>query len=313
VAQFFRLRLATATVSATETVGVTITDANGVSVNASQTLTVQAIPVTPTRPDTLDDFGTESAFDPGVGMIDRLNWTFGMLGNGLGPQRFLWTSPTTWKGDFVDPPGPAPHLFFPAGWDPHNGDDDYFNWGIDAANIVLYIGHGGPNFLQMTATAPLFYNGSTFFNGQNYGIRRSWGDDRDPRLPASPGTDGKLDWLGLLSDETMVTNWVGPVPSAVGRWGRAFDGLHSLLGFRSRVVLGPTGFGGLFANNLAAGQKVYLAWVNAAKVSGNGQPAMMGPIGPLGITDINDHYWFHGAVHPRIPAANIVNWWYLAP
>jgi hypothetical protein len=310
-AAFFRLRLAATTVPATETVGVTVTDANGVSVNASQTLTVQAIPVTPTRPDSLDDFGTESAYDPGVSTIDRLNWTGNMLGNGLGPQRFLWTSPTTWKGDFVDPPGPNPHLFFPAGWDPHNGDDDYLNWGIDAANIVLYIGHGGPSFLLFTATPPLFYNGVTLFNGQNVGINQSWGDDRDPRLPANLG-DGKLDWLGLLSDRTMVTNWAGPVPSAVGRWGPAFDGLHSLLGFRSPIILG-TGFPGQFANNLAAGQKVYLAWANAAKASGAGQAAIMGPVDLFGTTDLNDHYWGHGAVHARIPAANIASFWYLAP
>ncbi len=43
--QFYRLVLASQTLPVTETVTVTVTDANGVSVHASQSIEAQAIPI----------------------------------------------------------------------------------------------------------------------------------------------------------------------------------------------------------------------------------------------------------------------------
>jgi hypothetical protein len=225
-----------------------------------------------------------------------------MLINGGGPERFHWTSPTTWEGDFIDPP--VPHTLPP---NPQiDGDDDFLNWGIDAANIVLYIGSGTPFSLNFAVTPPLMFN--------NPALTRSWGDDRDPALPPALG-DGKLDWLGLLSDQTLDNNamWILTPPQ---RWGGAFEGLHSVLGFTSPVILG-TGFPAFFANNLlVADQKVWLAWFNAAKASGAGTPAAMGPIAMGGVSDLNDQFW-PNALHPlrkvgpRIPSLFYTGWWYL--
>jgi hypothetical protein len=302
VGRLFRLRLASATLPSQETVSVMVTDANGVTVQAWSTVSVQATPVVPSAPDAADDFGTESAFEPGFGAADAAAWRTAMLVNGGGPERFHWTSPTTWEGDFIDPP--VPHTLPPS---PQiNGDDDFLNWGIDAANIVLYIGSGTPFSLNFTVTPPLVFN--------NPALTHSWGDDRDPTLPPALG-DGKLDWLGLLSDQTLDDNamWI---LTPIQRWSKAFEGLHSVLGFTSPVIPG-TGFPAFFANNLlVADQKVYLAWWTAAMASGAGTPAAMGPIGLGFVSDFNDQFW-PNALHPwrkvgpRIPSVFYINWWYL--
>ena len=55
---------------------------------------------------------------------------------------------------------------------------------------------------------------------------------------------------------------------------------------------------------------------NAAKASGAGIPAAMGPIGLGAISDLNDQFWPNAAhpfrkVGPRIPSVFYTGWWYL--
>jgi hypothetical protein len=296
--RFFRLRLQNSTVPITENVNVLVTDMNGVSVPANQTLVVPAVPIIvsnsvifggPCQP----QWGTESPVDPGLGSIDRGDWTSHMLADpGAGTQSFLWTLNSAWLGDFIDPA--IPHVL---GFNPQtSGDDDYHNWGVDGADITLYIGHGNPTAITFSVTPALFFN--------NPDLVHSWGDDADFGYhPAA--------WLCLLSCEVLSNNWAGL--NAVKRWGSAFNGLHVLTGFQSPAQA-QTGFPATFADNMLLGvpQTVVKSWFNSATVHGTGQAAAMGPIGPGGSLNYNDHYWCKGPVGPTIKANQIQGWWYVS-
>jgi hypothetical protein len=291
VSQFFRLRLASTQLPVNETVSLTVIDANGVAVQASQTIPALAIPILPGVLALGKCYGTESSVDPGLGTADRTSWTTAMAtpGGGGGFQRFLWTSPTTWLGDFIEPP--VEHTLPP---NPQvNGCDDYMNWGVDSASIVLYIGHGNPDVITFTATPALWYN--------NPQLPRSWGDD-------------SLNWLCFLSCD--VLEWMdGGGVNATQRWGRAFDGLHSLTGFHTLAWAG-TGFTGGFANTMLGigqpKQTIVKSWCSSALAHGTGGPAALGPLGLGGSWDYNDYYWGKGPVGPTIRAPQIVGWWYLS-
>jgi hypothetical protein len=289
--QFFRLRLAQSTVQVMETVAVTITDANGVEVQASQAVPVQAMVETVAPPGAaggakpqivgIVDWGTESPYDPGLGTTDRNDWRTGMIIGGAGVERFLWTDTMSWKEDFIDSP---------AGIN---------NWEVDNADITLYIGHGNPFVFTFTggpgpSPTTLFYNQAT----------KSWGNNDE-------------EWLALLSCEVLEFNSGGL--NVWQRWGPNFDGLHTLLGFSSLAYAG-TGFPFSFAANMlnwpfnpfATQQTIVQAWFNAAHSRGTGTPAAMGPIGPGGAWDYYDYFWGKGPVGPTIRASQIYGWWYLS-
>jgi hypothetical protein len=296
---YFRLRLASNSIPTMETVNVTVTDANGVSVQAHQNLMVQATPVLVVAHggggifSSGPQWGTESPVDPGLGATDTADWRARMLADpGAGSECFLWTLNTAWLGDFINPP--VPHVVPP---NPMvNGDDDYHNWGVDSADIVLYIGHGNPTVITFSVTPPLFFN--------NPQLNKAWG--ATPDVGYDP-----LDWLCLLSCEVLSNNWSGL--TAPQRWGGAFDGLHVLTGFKTLAWAG-TGFTGTFADNMMLGapQTIVKSWFNAAMADGTGLAAAMGPIGPGNTLDFNDHYWGKGPVGPTIKAPQIQGWWYVS-
>jgi hypothetical protein len=295
---YFRLRLASNSIPTMETVTVTVTDANGVSVQAHQNLMAQATPIqlVPHSGGTFSSgpqWGTESPVDPGLGATDTSDWRARMIADpGTGSESFLWTLNTAWLGDFINPP--VPHVL-PV--NPMvNGDDDFHNWGVDSADIVLYIGHGNPTAITFSVTPPLFFN--------NPQLDKSWGATPDA------GYD-PLNWLCLLSCEVLSNNWSGL--TAPQRWGGAFDGLHVLTGFKTLAYAG-TGFTGTFADNMMLGapQTIVKSWFNAAMADGTGLAAAMGPIGPGNTLDFNDHYWGKGPVGPTIKAPQIQGWWYVS-
>jgi hypothetical protein len=297
--QFYRLRLAVSNVTATEVVNLTVTDANGVSVHANQSLVVQAIPVqifwtNPPPPGPCQpQWGTSSPIDPGIGTKDRTDWRARMMADpGAGTETYLWTINTAWEGDYLDPA--VPHVLGP---NPQiSGDDDYKNWGVDGADITLYIGHGAPAGFTFTATPALWYN--------NPQLTHSWGDDADVGYHSS-------DWLCLLSSQVLSNNYAGL--TAAQRWGGAFDGLHILTGFQS-IVWAGTGFPATFADNMMLGapQTIVKSWFNSALAHGTGQAAALGPIGFGGATDINDHYWCKGSVGPTIKPPLIIGFWFVS-
>jgi hypothetical protein len=285
---FFRLRLTSQTLPETETVMVTVTDANGVSAQASQTLQVQATPVSKASgggssqpgPKVVGvvDWGTESPFDPGLGVDDRVSWTSGMTAFGGGVQRFCWTGGLSWRKDFIDAP------------------TGYNNYEVDNADITLYIGHGNPTVITFTG-GPGPGPENLFFNEATH----SWGNlDQE--------------WMCFLSCEVLeYTNAYG---NAWQRWGPDFDGLHILTGFESLAWPG-TGFPATFAYELLGfvyqpPLPVVSAWFSAALGCGTGSPAALGPIGPGGTWDYHDYYWGRGAVGPTIRSSQIQGWWYLS-
>lgn len=287
-ATFFRLRLTSQTLPETETVMVTVTDANGVSAQASQTLQVQAMPVSKAagggssqpspRVVGLVDWGTESPFDPGLGVDDRVSWTSGMTAFGGGVQRFCWTGGLSWREDFIDAP------------------TGVNNYEVDNADITLYIGHGNPTVITFTG-GPGPGPENLFFNEATH----SWGNlDQE--------------WMCFLSCEVLEYN--NAYGNAWQRWGPEFDGLHILTGFESLAWPG-TGFPATFAYQLLGfgiqpPLPVVSAWFSAALGCGTGSPAALGPIGPGGTWDYHDYYWGRGAVGPTIRSSQIHGWWYLS-
>ena len=276
---FFRLRYLSQTVA--ETVMVTVTDANGVQAQASQSLQVQPMfqmPGTSVKGQIspkiagIVDWGTESPYDPGLGNNDRVGWTSGMTAFGGGVQRFLWTGNLSWRWDFIEEP---------------TGIDDSQ---VDNADIVFYVGHGNPEVITFTGTGNLYYPDAP----------HAWGN-RDQ------------EWMCFLScDVLQFSDSAGNVWS---RWGPNFDGLHVLTGFSSLAYAG-TGFPGSFALNMLGffvlpPHSIVNAWFSAANAHGTGTPAAMGPIGPGGVWDYGDYYWGKGPVGPTIRASQIRGWWYL--
>jgi hypothetical protein len=140
-------------------VAVTVTDANGVSFQSSQTLSVQAMPQVRTvggpspKLVSVVDWGTENTLDPGIGTPDGADWRGGMTPGG-GVERFLWAGNWSWKSDFIEEPV---------------GLDDF---GVDNADMAFYAGHGNPVAITFvggpgTNQTALFYNEATHVWGDN--------------------------------------------------------------------------------------------------------------------------------------------------
>jgi hypothetical protein len=334
IAQFYRLALTNPTVPVTETVSVTVTDANGVLLPAVQSIAAQAVPMEGDTADPAIDYGCESPYDPGLGSNDRANWQSGMgaSGHGGGAQRFCWTGSAAWPGDFIAPTTPG--VLSAGPW--VTGDADYVNWGVDSACIVLYIGHGNPNVFTFTV-----YGNKQSVNTCGYVNPESWlsevyyqqVDSVAVNLPAvcgggqvnysvpnyvwswrngGPTANDNLYWLCLLSCE-VLQEYDGSTPpvAAWTRWGPGFNCLHILTGFDSLAEAG-TGFPKQFADNmLVSSDTVVQSWLSAAHSKGTGTAAAMGPIGPGGIWDYDDHYWGKGTVGASIPGSIIQGWWYV--
>jgi Family of unknown function (DUF6345) len=114
-------------------------------------------------------------------------------------------------------------------------------------------------------------------------------------------------------------------PAPWDRWGPAFNGLHSLLGFETEASDAGIGFMTDFPASILGYVSVtffttvYLpvppttivqGWLNAAISNNMGTPAAMGPING-DICDYWDYYWGKGPVGPTIPQSQITGWWYI--
>lgn len=111
-------------------------------------------------------------------------------------------------------------------------------------------------------------------------------------------------------------------PNPWDRWGPAFNGLHSILGFETEASDNGVGFMTDFPGNIlgatSAPQTVVQGWLNAAMSNQMGTPAAMGPIRNVqvldfhfGISNYGDYYWGKGSVGPNISQAQINGWWYI--
>jgi hypothetical protein len=336
---FLRLRLASNTLPTTETVAVTVTDADGVSVHTNQTFTVQAVPFAAGSGDPPVTYGTESPYDAGGWDQEQALWLgfMGLLAP-PGSQAFLWTQHNSNPGDFQEPvlpnslqpigdtysEAPFPYAYIYA-------DADFSFWGksvgVNTANLVMYLGHGGdtgfsftfPNFpkldgsaafnlgldhpgMDMTAT----YGEGNDGNGDNYNFQmeftNAWGNQ---------GPNDELNWLAMYCCSLLQYNHTNlndtSPPSQTGiangvyawqRWGPAFNGLHILMGYETEVSY-PSGTLGSFAFDMLGLPLLHLnslpiakAWIEAGYATQGNRtvPAAMGTIGPSGCLDYNDYY-----------------------
>jgi hypothetical protein len=306
----------------TEQVSVTVVDANGVSAQAATSLAVTARPAPDTHRSVT--YGCESPDDPGAWTGDRVAWQAAMGVFGGGSERFCWMADDSWPGDYIEPPEPGTLDSYP--W--INGDADYRNWGINTANIVFYIGDSNPNvFAEMFPGAnPSDYNtgaGASVWapnhtttvqigsHGYNVPYAGAWG---------APHPNDQLQWLAMYACNLLQKD--ASAPSPWGRWGPAFNGLHSLMAFHTEAADSnsfcfnwPLGFLGFF---ILQPQTIVQAWIHAANAANIGTPAAMGPMFSidvagfkLGISDYGDYYWGRGAVGPTLPQSLINSWWYI--
>jgi len=317
-----------------ERISVTVIDANGVRVSASQSLAVQATPTFPqsvsilaARGATMPTFGSENPGTPLHWVPAQVAWNQEMGSAGAGATlSFNWSGDDAWPGDFIRPTPPATLVGTP--W--INGDADYANWGIDTADIVLDNADGSPDGTS------LMYPGAadTDYNTANGGAISTPVSNPDVQIGSAfatvpysgswgpVGPNDTLEWL-LLDDCDMLDPLNSANLNVAQRWGPAFGGLHVLTGFAS-PGLGDGPFEGGVADrvlgiNGQTAQTIVQAWFNSASATGAGNAAAMGPaieFAPgLFFSDFNDSFWGKGGVGPTIvpsdyPSA-IVAFWYL--
>ncbi|MGA2592311.1 MAG: DUF6345 domain-containing protein [Bryobacteraceae bacterium] len=338
----FRSVLPAQSFERTDNVSVTVIDANGVSVQAGESVQVTAQPAP--RSHSSVTYGCESPNDPGPSPTDgsyapeRIAWlqAMGAAGQGGGSQRFCWLADTSWPGDYIEPVPPGSLEADP--W--INGDADHSNWGINTTNIMLYNGDGSAGgFAEMYPGATLAnYNssgGATLstpgssatvqIGSQSYAVNYngSWG---------APNPNDNLQWLAMYACQILEDDSNNPSPWL--RWGPAFNGLHSLLGFETTASDAGVGFMTDFPANILGfiaitvfGATIYLpqppqtivqGWLNAAITNQMGTPAAMGPICNVdffgltfGVFDYPDYYWGKGTVCSNISQSQINGWWYI--
>ena len=299
--QFFRLQLPNQPVGAIETVGLKIVDNNGIYVGTRQNLGVNVIPAVPlasmSAPPAIN-WGTEVPYDEDFCSWDDSSWRSSMENypSIFGPEQFDRGEYIALPVDFIAPP---------------HGQQEYV---IDTAALVFYNGHGNPN--AITFTSPYAGSGTPYYVLWNNAIDLDdWGSHQE-------------DWMALLSCSVLAqVDDPNPDYLAYERWGPAFNGLHSMLGFETEAwshsmtgVFGES-FETVFVKGMAGKSSFVLtlqqAWFHAALTTGPlgqgggiGEPAFLGPIGPGGTWDFDDCFWGMGPVGPNIKAENIKGWFY---
>lgn len=290
---FFRLRCLPQSVM--ETVILTVTDANGVQVQSTATLLVQATPVARESLSGLQrpgrtDYGIESPFDAGLGSTDRRDFQTAMRrpGMGGGTQQFCWLDQLAWERDFKEPPRWA------------GGLDSLY---CDNVDLCFYVGHGWPfgiTFVNPVQSKAWLLNTDV---GALGGWTGAWGDV-------------DLEWMTLLSCQVLQGNWANPAQNAFSRWVPAFDGLHLLCGFDT-VAWARTGFPRDFGDRMLGWSfpwrpvPIRTAWfaANVAKQPRGTTAAVMGVIGRGGVNNFNDYYWGKGPVGPTLRPPFMGAWW----
>jgi len=311
-----------------ETLGVTVTDANGIMLQENLTLSVIARLLPLGKGGPAASYGTESPREPDFA-VDRIGWQNGMAtpGAGGGTQVFAWLGDLAWPGDFIEPKPQG--TLMPTPW--VNGDADYSNWGVNSAAIVLNNTDGGSTGFDSSepgatiaqyATAALSATDPTVTIGMlnsnetattqyfNIDLTGSW-------TPVGP--NDQLLWL--LMDACDIMDATSPAGTPQQRWGPMFSGLHIMTGWNSEEQLADGSFEQDFAENIlgvnGAPQTILQAWFNAAQTAGigpppaHGLPAAMGPITTGNVTDKDDYYIGKGSQGPTIMPANVTGWWYI--
>ena len=258
-----------------ETLQVSVTDANGLTVTAAQTVAAplpnqnkrisgpqQALPSIGSQRAGRVDVGTEwisacgglgQAGNNAQGFVNR-------MGQSGIPSQFNWGEANAWERDFK-----------------RNGlGGGQAASYVDDVDMVFYTGHANGDGWVFCDTA----HDNTFidYNETQYGHK-------------------ELEWLiiaacGPLQLGEGSTSWNN-------RWGRTFRGLHLIMGYANTSYDGPNE-GRDIATGAMSGQDLRSAWINTAVAN---QPSsvtwsVMGVYGPNGQTSYNDHFWGQGSVSP---------------
>ena len=311
-----------------ETVGVTVTDANGVSVVAQASLKVLALLAVAhaevaAAPHDAPTYAVQSPREPTFA-VDRLAWQKAMAapGAGGGVQTYERLGGESWPGDFI---APSPRGTTPdAPW--INGDAD--TRGINTAAMVLNNTDGfadgfaaaepnakadayataqvrAPSAAQTVLAGLVNYHDAPGAHSYAVDLGGSWG-----------GPNSRLLWLLMDACDTLdAVDSAGLTPAQ--RWGKAFGGLHMMTGWASPESVGDGSFERIFVENMLGAhgppQTVFQAWFNAAVTVGpeHGLAAAMGPIGPGGVDDKGDYYLGKGRQGPTFSPADIKGFWYI--
>ena len=312
------------TLARRETLGVTVTDANGIMLHENLALSVIAHLFPLGKGGPAASYGTESPREPDFA-VDRIGWQTGMStpGAGGGTEVFAWLLDLAWPGDFIEPKPQGTLVSTPWVY----GDADYSNWGVNTAAIVLNNTDGDPTGFDMNvpgatidqyATAYFSVTDPTvtigLLNSQgtattqyfNIDLTGSW-------TPVGP--NDQLLWLLMDACDIMdVTSSVGTPPQ---RWGPLFSGMHIMTGWNSEEAVGDGSFEQDFAERIlgvnGAPETILQAWFDAAHAAGTGHglPAAMGPITTGNVSDKDDYYIGKGSQGPTIMPANVTGWWYI--
>lgn len=256
-----------------ETLTAIITDANGVSVEVSETFGVaakaQGSGLAP-QVGGVTDFGTENAVTNEFGALEQ-GFINEMLSDGV-TKRFSWTGTNAWERDFKSP-----------------NDSSY----VDNTDITFYVGHG-------------YGNGFTFEdNSHDDGTLDSNDADGD-------WGDKDLEWLALLSCQVLKKDYGGNsvfdrwkqefdgLHLLLGFHTNAYA-WNSFSGeFANNLV----------DRNMTVRQSWFKAVDDAQP---DGVDAMvMGVIGNGNIAAWNDHFWGRGSVSSDIRGSNITGYWYVS-
>jgi hypothetical protein len=187
------------------------------------------------------------------------------------------------------------------------------------ATLANYNSSGGATLSTPGSSATVQIGSQSYavnYNG-------SWG---------APNPNDNLQWLAMYACQILEDDSNNPSPWL--RWGPAFNGLHSLLGFETTASDAGVGFMTDFPANILGfiaitvfGATIYLpqppqtivqGWLNAAITNQMGTPAAMGPICNVdffgltfGVFDYPDYYWGKGTVCSNISQSQINGWWYI--
>jgi hypothetical protein len=254
-----------------ETLTVTVTDANGVFTSASQTMPVDArASLDAARPlaGSVRDFGAENAVNNEFGRLDK-GFVDEMNADGV-TQRFVWLGANAWEQDFKSP-----------------GDSSY----IDNTDITFYVGHGyGGGFTFEDSS----HDDGTLSHTDATG---DWGDQ-------------DLEWLALLSCEVLRNDWSGQSHFSRWKQEfdglHNLLGFHTLAyawsSFSGEVARN------LVDHGMTVRQAWFDAV--ADEQPDCVEPVVMGVFANKnGLSNSNDHFWGHGSVGPDIRGSDVGGYW----
>jgi hypothetical protein len=263
----------------TDTVRVTVIDANGIPVSASKPVEVEGGIVGPMFMAAVGgvvDYGTERAVsDMGFGIQSGFN---ARMSSGGALRRFNFSGVGCWERDFKQGGTGLDHIY------------------TDNVDLTFYIGHGyggGFTFESNKDDGEIYYTDTI----------GDWGN-------------GDMEWLALTSCQVLKDTWGGK--KWWDRWIPDFDGLHIMLGFETNAHDWDQ-FGRVFADwmhgryGIFPPMRVKDAWFLAKseqQPSGNIAVAI-GVVGPGGCHNVNDYFHGRGPVGPDIRKNQVQGCWRL--